>query len=94
MLQGCLKVVPRVVQGRLKVVLNVFQWGLKLVSRVIQGGFKVFHGCFNPNQAGEGGQICPQDFQTFIPQEPKVRLTSNQAVNSSLSVVSRSKKKK
>ena len=46
----------------------------------------------NPNQAG-GGQICPTDFQTLIPQEPKVGLTSNQAVNSSLSVVSRSKKK-
>ena len=40
-----------------------------------------------------GGQICPQDFQMLIPQEPKVGLTSNQAVNSSLSVVSRSKKK-
>ena len=40
-----------------------------------------------------GGQICPTDFQTLIPLEPKVGLTSNQAVNSSLSVVSRSKKK-
>ena len=33
------------------------------------------------------------DFQKLIPLEPKVELTSNQAVNSSLSVVSRSKKK-
>ena len=46
----------------------------------------------NPNQAG-GGQICPTDFQMIISLEPKVGLTSNQAVNSSLSVVSRSKKK-
>ena len=46
----------------------------------------------NPNPTG-GGHICPRDFQTLIPQEPKVGLTSNQAVNSSLSVVSRSKKK-
>ena len=37
----------------------------------------------NPNQAG-GGQICPTDFQTLITQEPKVGLTSNQAVNSIL----------
>ena len=37
--------------------------------------------------------LCPTDFQTLIPQEPKVGLTSNLAVNSSLFVVSRSKKK-
>ena len=36
-----------------------------------------------------GGQICPTNFQMLIPQEPKVGLTSNQAVNSSLIVVSR-----
>ena len=54
--------------------------------------FFTYVGSFNPNQTG-GGQICPTDFQTLIPQEPKVGLTSNQAVNSSLSVVSRSKKK-
>ena len=40
-----------------------------------------------------GGQICPTDFQTLIPLEPNIRLTWNQALNSSLSVVSRSKKK-
>ena len=45
---------------------------------------KLFVVDINPNQAG-GGQICPTDFQTLIPQEPKVGLTSNQAVNSSLS---------
>ena len=47
---------------------------------------------FNPNLMGVG-EICPQNFQMLIPLEPKVGLTSNQAVNSSLSVVSRSKKK-
>ena len=40
----------------------------------------------NPNQAGEG-QICPRVFQALILLEPNVGLTSNQAVNSSLSIV-------
>ena len=35
----------------------------------------------NPNPPG-GGQICPTVFQTLIPLEPNVGLTSNQAVNS------------
>ena len=42
---------------------------------------------------GGGGQICPTDFQNLIPLEPKVRLTSNKAVKSSLSLVSKSKNK-
>ena len=44
-------------------------------------------------RVGGGGGICPQNFQMLIPLEPKVGLTSNQAVNLSLSIVSRSKKK-
>ena len=47
----------------------------------------------HPNQAG-GGKYTTTDFQTIIHQEPKVGLTSNQAVNLSSSVVSRSKNKK
>ena len=35
------------------------------------------------NPPGEG-QICPTVFQTLIPLEPNVGLTSNQAVNLSL----------
>ena len=36
----------------------------------------------NPNQAG-GGNISPPIFKIIIALEPNVRLTSNQAVNSS-----------
>ena len=47
---------------------------------------------FNPNPPGEG-QICPTVFQTLIPLEPNVGLTSNQAVNLSLWFVFRPIKK-
>ena len=47
---------------------------------------------FNPNQTG-GGHISPPVFQKIIALEPNVGLTSDQAVNSSFSVVLRSKKK-
>ena len=40
----------------------------------------------NPNQT-EGGPNGPPGFKSLISQEPKVGLTSNQAVNLSLSVV-------
>ena len=46
----------------------------------------------NPNQTG-GGNISPPIFQIIIALEPNVGSTSDQAVNSSLSVVPRSKKK-
>ena len=36
---------------------------------------------------GGGGQTCLPHFQMFFPLERKVRVTSNQAVNSSLPVV-------
>ena len=55
-------------------------------------GFEPWPRDVNPNQAG-GGQICPTVFQTLIPLEPNVGLTSNQAVNSSLFVVLWSLKK-
>ena len=45
----------------------------------------------NPNPAG-GGHISPPVFQKIIALEPNVGLTSDQAVNSSLSNVLRSKK--
>ena len=47
---------------------------------------------FNPNPTEGGGNISPPVFQKIIALEPNVELTSNQAVNSSLSVVLRSKK--
>ena len=47
----------------------------------------------NPNPPGGGGQICPTVFQTLIPLEPNVGLTSNQAVNLSLWFVFRPIKK-
>ena len=40
----------------------------------------------NPNQTG-GGANGPPGFKSLISREPKVGLTSNQAVNLSLSVV-------
>ena len=46
----------------------------------------------NPNQTG-GGANGPQGFKSLISLQPKVGLTSNQAVNSSLSVVFMSTKK-
>ena len=41
---------------------------------------------------GGEGEISPANFKMLIPRDPKVGLTSNQAVNSSLFIVSRSKK--
>ena len=46
----------------------------------------------NPNQAGGGQYKPPPLFEIIIALEPNVGLTSDQAVNSSLSVVLRSKK--
>ena len=43
---------------------------------------------FNPNQTG-GGPNGPPGFKSLISREPKVGLTSNQAVNLSLSFVER-----
>ena len=47
---------------------------------------------FNPNPTEGGGNISPPVFQKIIALEPNVGLTSDQAVNSSLSNVLRSKK--
>ena len=38
-------------------------------------------GDFNPNQTRGGGPNGPPGFKSLISQEPKVGLTSNQAVN-------------
>ena len=47
----------------------------------------------NPNQVRGGGRSAPRLEKPYIPLEPKVRLTSNQAVNLSLSVTVTLKKK-
>ena len=51
-------------------------------------GFKCLILALNPNQIG--WLICLTRFQKLIPLESKVGLTSNEAVNLSLSVVKRS----
>ena len=48
--------------------------------------YYVWVNTLNPNQTG-GGPIGPPGFKSLISREPKVGLTSNQAVNLSLSVV-------
>ena len=71
--------------------LTVFErflspWMIKLTSSLLH----LFRH-LNPNQTG-GGANGPPGFKSLISPQPKVGLTSNQAVNSSLSVVSKSKK--
>ena len=50
------------------------------------------HQNLNPTGGGGGGHISPPVFQKIIALEPNVGLTSDQAVNSSLSVVLRCNK--
>ena len=58
----------------------------------LSSGLRAVDKNINPNPAG-GGHISPPVFQKIISLEPNVGLTSDQAVNSSFSVVQRSIKK-